>query len=547
MLNIISALLLECPFYQLIMAMKTLLEYASDSMLTTLLIKERAKCRRRNRDDKKHVIEKDCDISQLSTRKQLSCMMPPRYTWICPSKRKRQKQANGSNDCQKNVEKSLLLTIYRDRELQKEGTHFRYLNQLDAFISQIRKRIATNDLKLETPHLTPIFKDKEKKDDGTWLVTCRPLSVYTQLEEKIILSVTSRYLTRYFNRYLHENILSYRPARKFRDKTHYVTDFNDGIEMIKQFREVHDSETIYAADCDIKKFYDIIPHQVVRDCFNNLLQQSGLSDEGKGQVMNVLNAYLDSYSFCTNAKQYAQQNSHVFNKIRAKFHDKDNLNTYQIKWVDEIEQQAPEQYSHLGVPQGGALSLIIANVVLNDVDKTIIANDDPNRLFIRYCDDMILLHTDYSQCCQLMQQYADSLKKHGLFYHRFEDVAQCSPKHFWQIKSHLPFLWGDGEDNDNRYIGFLGYELRRDGRIRLRKSNMQRFADKFKRRRYALRRYRKKHDQEEFIDHQEQVLDTILKGVEFYKSLNPQFKSGSQYNHLKKLRKRTELGPLPTY
>lgn len=526
--------------------MKTLLEYASDSMLTTLLIKERAKCRRRNRDDKKHVIEKDCDISQLSTRKQLSCMMPPRYTWVWPSKSKRKKQGDGSNDCKKNVEKALWLTIKRDKALQKKGNHFRYLDQLDAFINHIRKRIATKGFKLETPHLAPIFKDKEEMDDGTWLVTCRPLSVYSHLEDKIILGITSRYLTRYFNRYLHENILSYRPARKFRDKTHYVTDFNDGMEIIKQFREAHDSETIYAADCDIKKFYDIIPHQVVRDCFNNLLQQSGLSDEGKGQVMNVLNAYLDSYNFFTNAKQYAQQNPHLFNKIRVKLHDKVNHNTYQIKWVDEIEQQAPEQYSHLGVPQGGALSLIIANVVLNDVDQAIIANDDPDRLFIRYCDDMILLHTDYDKCCSLMQQYAESLKNHGLYYHRFEDVAQCTFKQFWKIKSHLPFLWGDGEGNANRYIGFLGYELRRNGRIRLRKSNMQRFANKFKRRRYALRRYRKKHDQKEFLTHQEQVLDTILRGIEFYKSLPLQFKSGSQYRHLKKLRKRTELRPLPT-
>jgi len=50
-----------------------------------------------------------------------------------------------------------------------------------------------------------------------------------------------------------------------------------------------------------------------------------------------------------------------------------------------------------------------------------------------------------------LQKYADSLKSHGLYYHDFEPVGDR--KHFWKIKSHLPFLWDDGDDNANRYIG----------------------------------------------------------------------------------------------
>ena len=55
----------------------TLLEFASDEMLIDLLIRERAKYRRRNRSDKHHRLDRQCELSELSVRKMLSRMMPP--------------------------------------------------------------------------------------------------------------------------------------------------------------------------------------------------------------------------------------------------------------------------------------------------------------------------------------------------------------------------------------------------------------------------------------------------------------------------------------
>lgn len=520
--------------------MKTLLEFATEDVLTSLLIKERAKCRRRNRSDKHHTLSKDCDLLELSSRKMLSRIMPPRRLWVRPKKRKR--LDNGAVDTSKNAEKALHLTIKRNRKRQKEGVAFGYLDELDAFIERIKKRLSSESLQFDKPLLLPIYKDKEKKDDRSFLVTCRPLSVYLKLEDKIVLALTSRYLTRYFDKYLHSNILSYRRARDFNGKKHYVTDFNDGIQLIREFREAHDAETIYASDCDIKKFYDIIPHQVVRDCFEKILGKSYLDEEGKRQVMRVLEAYLASYNFYTNAWMEAQQHDRVFYKVRRKFHDKDKKNSYQFKWVDDIWEKPEEEYKKLGVPQGGALSLLIANIVLNDVDEVFTANFDDNRmLFIRYCDDMILLHTDEKECRRLMEQYAESLKSHGLYYHDFKDVSNCTRSEFWKLKSHFPFCWEDGEGNRNRYIGFVGYEIRRDGRMRLRKSNIERFVEKFNRLWYSIRRYGKTHTKEEFLAHQEQTLDKALDGVNFYKGFDLEvFKKGSQFRYLRKLKKRTK-------
>ena len=520
----------------------TLLEFATDNRLAILLIKERAKCRRRNRDAKKpHILDRECDIDDLSSRKMLSRLMPPRRQWVTPSKRA--KLRNGATDTSKNAEKALLLTISRDRRLREKGASFPYLDEMDAFFSRIRKRLSSDDLQLEKPRLMPILKDTKEMGGGVLLVTCRPLCAYSRLEDKIILSLTSRYLTRVVDRYLHNGLLSYRPPRLFRGENHHRVDFNDGIELIKDFRNEHNDSDIYAADCDIKSFYDIIPHQVVRDCFWRLLNRTCLDEEGKGQVMKVVEAYLKSYNFYNDAWLKAQQDDSVYAKVRRRLHDHDKRNMYQLGWADEIKGKTEEELLHLGVPQGGALSLLVANIVLNDVDRVFTENEDPNRLFMRFCDDMILLHTDYEECCRLMERYAESLREHGLYYHDFKCVADCSRREFWGIKSHRPFLWGEGEDNSNSYIGFLGYELRRDGKMRLRKSNIERFKEKFDRQRYALRRYSKKHTPEETEQHQKKVLDNILNGVAFYTAFNQSaFKKSRQFKYLEKLRDRLKKG-----
>lgn len=56
-----------------------------------------------------------------------------------------------------------------------------------------------------------------------------------------------------------------------------------------------------------------------------------------------------------------------------------------------------------------------------------------------------------------------------------------------------------------------------------------------------LRRYKKSHTEEEFMTHQEQMLDKVMKGVEFYLAFDKRvFKWGYQYRHLEKLREKSE-------
>lgn len=530
----------------------TLLEFASNDTLTRLLVKERVKCRRRNRCDKKNHLDRKGNINDLINRKKLSRMMPARRTWMRPKKSKRNqlKLSNDAVDTSKIAEKSLLMTIKRDRKLQATGKkRFPYLEEMNAYFDSIRAQLTSGELKFDSPILKPIFKSAKRMQNGSLDVVCRPLSTYQKLDDKIIIALTSRYLARQLNRYLHPSILSYRPARPFGDKARHTTDFNDAINLIQEFRQRHGDATIYVADCDIKKFYDCFEHSMVLNCFNRILDKTKITDEGRKQVMDVIRAYLNSYDFYTNVLEESQKKPNVFHKLHRKFHDTNRQNSYRLEWPDEILAMSLEQQRQRGVPQGGALSLIVANVVLNDVDQVIVEHDDDNRLFIRYCDDMILMHTNHDECDRLINAYAESLTNHGLFYHKFQpvDKSECPPQSttpgFWADKSHQTFLWGDGTGQANRYIGFLGYEMQRNGNMRLRKSNIKRIRKKIDRLVFALRRYDRMniHNANAIEEHRSKTFTTLLKGIKFYSAFDfNRFKAGKQYQYLERMCQQAE-------
>ena len=51
-------------------------------------------------------------------------------------------------------------------------------------------------------------------------------------------------------------------------------------------------------------------------------------------------------------------------------------------------------------------------------------------------------------------------------------VKEKNTKKFWKGKSKPVFLWGPGEGNASEWIGFVGYEINRNGGTRLRLSTL---------------------------------------------------------------------------
>ncbi|MBQ2331999.1 MAG: hypothetical protein II383_06300, partial [Bacteroidales bacterium] len=130
-------------------------------------------------------------------------------------------------------------------------------------------------------------------------------------------------------------------------------------------------------------------------------------------------------------------------------------------------------------------------VVMRMVDKPIVGPEDSQRLFIRYCDDILLMHTDRQQCTDYLEAYYQQLLNCKLIPHPRKDVADCKTgkktgADFWHFKSKNVYLWGPGEGNASDWVAFVGYEMRRTGEIRVRKDKIDAEFKRIARRYYDI-------------------------------------------------------------
>ena len=415
------------------------------------------------------------------SKSEIKAIMPPRSRWLRLRQSARCKGLSKETANTLSIRKTIASDIRRfssDMSLAPQ-----YLKKLFEFLDKIMSAV-TGDapVQLFSDAFSIIAKFKEDKDGDA---IYRPLCIYNDLLVKTLISTTSTYFTQAFDKHLHEEILSYRPRRLYHGK-YTVTDGNNAITGIQEFIKKHNGKRIYVAECDIQKFFDIINSDVVLDCFDRLAAKAGLKDYH--QARNILKAYLDSYGFVPDV--LAHNDNDNFWHMARKRHIGPIKGRCLFKWVKEedfMQAYTPEEFqiqrSSLGVPQGGALSCVIANVVLNDVDQRIIAEEDPGRFFARYGDDIILIHTDREKCEALLETYKNELLQHKLIFHRFEDFTNLkdgakNTKAFWKGKSKPVFLWGPGEGNASEWIGFVGYEIRFNGSTRLRIATLnKKFGD----------------------------------------------------------------------
>ncbi len=458
----------------------TFAQYISSKMLIDFIVKERIKIAANKTLSQKTKKKKDSKEDSSSHEESMSMadlicsMVPPRNKW-----RRLRKYSRGFLKSKEERNRaSLKNTINYDLRKYREGISEApdYLNNLIDFIGEIQDAIISTE---------PLdFKDsikviaQFKENDGDTAIY-RPLSVYTSLKDKALISMASAYLAHAFNPYLHEEILSYRPARNYHGKEAYATTGDDAIEGIVAFAKKHKDKQIYVAECDIQKFYDIINHDVVLDCFKKLAEEAQIPEYS--QVERILKAYLDSYSFYDNVMKYNEDEA--FWLPYRKLQKKNAKNHCRFKWVSDdafltcypSQEELDKAKTKLGVPQGGALSCVVSNVVLNSVDKAVVNKEDPDLFFARYGDDIILAHIDFEKCKAIMDSYVNSLSEHFLPHHPFKPLNDCkdgekTTKDFWNIKSKAPFLWGPGGGNAFEWVGFVGYEIRYTGETRLRLS-----------------------------------------------------------------------------
>lgn len=466
--------------------MDSFYEYASEKLITTLLIKERVKVAMKNKlkDASPIAITKAFSSEKtLNVTEHIFMLMPPRDLWLRPRRRERiSKQTKELKKSKQILTQSLDLTIKRHR---KTPERYPYIGRLNSFIEELRSEIRSTT-PLQFTSLCINGKKKKVAADGT--IILRPLCIFKSLKEKLLVSLASSYLSMAFDNLLHEEILSYRPPRYYHNSEQKVlTNRDNAIANLMTYRRRFQHRNIYVTECDIQKYFDTINHDIIRRCFSSFADKVKQEhpDFDYTSVGRVVDAYLDSYSFYNNIL--------VENEQLAQHHPprtyeplKEHL-FFERGCYDKADFE--NHKAQIGIPQGGALSGLMSNVILSTIDcQSILCSEDPRRFFCRYGDDIILMHTSKEKCQRLIDAYCRALTDHKLLYHEFQRVDDESYKRqdgttlqaIWDQKSRHPFLWGrqDNERESMDWIGFLGYEIRYTGEIRIRRSSLD---EKFKR------------------------------------------------------------------
>jgi hypothetical protein len=452
-------------------------EYITDERIIFYLCRIRAKhAKQRSKKHLVHLLSSSENYNyHLNTEKQkekidddlklLNDILPSRRKWKKLNKSKRYSKNNQRiNSVDYNVN-SLLLTIDYYRKNNPEEP---FLKNLDNFIMDLRESINNPDYNIESPTIIPKLKgDKHPKKNK-----CRPISLF-KLKDRLIISFINKYLTEVFDSYFYPKSFAFRAVQINGDDKKVLTH-HDSIQAILDYKKQHKGKRLWVSECDISKFYDSVHHSIVKKQFKRLIGKvkKDKPDEYDIRAVRIFYKYLDSYSFVKNVLPYNDCDRTDY------WQEKHKIPGGYFGWVEDnlikLGFFRKVKNAKIGVPQGGAISGLIANLVLDYTDTQILNIKIPNLLYVRFCDDMVIIHPSQKECKKASQVYSDALKELHLIPHEFESNLRNTPDSFWSadIKSKHPYKWSYNSPNSFPWFGFVGYEIHYSGALRVRKSSL---------------------------------------------------------------------------
>lgn len=450
--------------------MQTFGGYITFWTVADVLISKRVQlCDKWHKKHQLHLLSPTMSLGQTTDAEQmLLAMMPPRKSWVSLSTKTRYRDLPDGMRQRKAAARcnwqAIKWTIKKDLA---SGEALPYLERLNGFVRKIQERVHEEHFAFDVPLLFPVVKDE---------CSCRPLCKFESLEDSVILILANKYLTELFNGLFYEESLAFRSKRVYHGEENCVTAHHHAIVRTKEYRQRLDGKRLYVSECDLQKFYDTVSHSVVRKCYYRLLKKARkenpylLFDE----INRVFEAYLKCYSFpknvfCKNGDKTFWEEKKIDKKHQC------------FKWVDTkllSKSKSGLMRLHIGVPQGGALSGLIANMVLNSVDWQVKRKMTDRDLYLRYCDDMIIISTSKKRCKELFSIYYNGTKRLRLVPHEPEKKMEFGQKAFWKGKSKDAYPWAMRQKDAAEWIGFVGYEMRRDGMLRIRKKSFRKELDK---------------------------------------------------------------------
>lgn len=389
-------------------------------------------------------------------------LFPPRQEWPKPHGRERRKANRSGRDSREHAMEIFIFKKWGKKEAPE------WLKKLRTTVKRIRGRALS-----WTPgrRLNEFFVSfEEKNKHGTYRVLAWPSS----LEDRVLTSLFAFYLRYTSDPIFHRCAIAFRsPANGPAPKHH------DAIKRIESFRQRMGAKPIWVGEVDIKGFYDSIDHDTAIGCLNQLNGQLATQGTQLDQrAIDFVKTYLDVYDFQNHGRPGAAK--------KLNLHPEEILE--RIPWPQgDLESLHCGSIigRRIGVPQGGAVSCFLANAILHFADSELIrASSNKKVCYLRYCDDIIILTDSRKSTDELLAKYTETLKQLKLPGHEIVDLSSRKyivsgekDKGFWEIKSRGPFCW---HSDYFPWIGFVGYQIRRDGLARVRLSSWKKEATKQK-------------------------------------------------------------------
>ena len=416
-----------------------LTEYFSDHRIIDQICKKRINLAG-SRHDRQYINRLAGHSAEHEPNHPFYRLMPPRKQWAAFRPRYRD---GGLNPDLAALKKAV-------RVLRHQTPEAPWVVELNRYIAYIRERAFVSQAIFSSPTVIPELKEKGGHE-------YRALSRF-DVSDNLILCLFAKYLQDKFDVLFSDSSYAFRAVQNGHIRTHH-----DAFTAIWKLKNNSINRSHYVAECDIRGFFDTVDHGVALRAFEDAAKRVQLHP----RAHLLFQAYLDCYSFPVNVLASAEP--------RLKQRDPAGV----FKWPEEalrsVHNTDPRSL-RIGVAQGGALSGIIANLIIDAADKCVEA--ETARLgaeihYFRFCDDMVLLSPNRKDCQRVFDAYLQKLTELKLAYHEPKKTRIYSKAH-WEHKSKAPYKWsGEKWFNCVPWVQFVGYQIRYDGLVRPRKGSVQ--------------------------------------------------------------------------
>lgn len=370
-------------------------------------------------------------LANAEPKQHLPDIYPPRKEWH-QFRRKRREALETSEVWAQALEYRMLLAIQR-------GESHPWARNLQIEIAAIREGgLQKTGFSFTAPRIHAVVDEFDSQK-------IRIISTF-DYRDRVILSLTSQYWSLLVDPFLNASSVAFR-----RDRGRNAPA---ALHELQQLNLSRPSTPLWVGECDIRSFFDVLHHDLVIESLHLMMKRMAAARIAVDpRAMELVHSYLDCYSFPKSVLPV--------------------LPVAGKKWPLEALQEfylSPLK-EPLGIPQGGALSNILINVVLDRADRALesFRQKSGNEVtYWRYCDDSLIITQDRQTCTEAFATYLSSLHSLRLPIHPPTPLpTYVAPNKaiFWNAKSRPPYAWCAGKFP---WIGFLGFQFRYDGLARLR-------------------------------------------------------------------------------